>query len=339
MITIGVRRAGYAVATASALALAVTGCGADASDAADDGTIPVVTSTDAWGSVVKAIGGDQVSVTSIIDASDGDPHSYESTARDGIAFADAKLVLYNGGGYDDFATQLAEQAAEAPVLNAVELSGHEGGDEEGADEHAGEGAEHGDEGSGDEHATEGDEHGHDHHDGFNEHVWYDLHTVASVADAVAHELAEIKPAEAKTFEANAKEFTAGLEDLEAKLAAIGEDNPDAKVIATEPVAHYMLEAAGLTDVTPDDYRDAIENQTDVPVLVQDEVLSKVTDGDVAAVVNNPLTQTPITERLVETAKQADIPVVDITPTLPADDTSYLDWVNAEADALRAAVSG
>lgn len=315
MITNGARGAGLTVAMVGALALSVTGCGAGGADeTADDGTIPVVASTDAWGSVLRAVGGDQVSVTSVIDASDGDPHSYESTARDGLTFTDAELVLYNGGGYDTFAGQLAGEASDdTPVLNAVELSGHEDSGES------------------------GDEHGHG-HGGANEHVWYDIHTVETVADTVADALGKIRPAEAETFEANAEKFTKALGDIEAKLAAIGENSPGAKVIVTEPVSHYLLAEAGLDDVTPVDFRDAIENETDVPVAAQAAVLRLVRSGNLAAVVNNPQTQTPVTEELVEAARKAGVPVVDITETLSSGDSSYLTWVGGQVDALSAAVS-
>jgi zinc/manganese transport system substrate-binding protein len=59
----------------------------------------------------------------------------------------------------------------------------------------------------DEHAE--DEHGdhaHEHVEGFNEHVWYDPHTVEHVAEEIAHELAALLPDEAATFEANAAAF-------------------------------------------------------------------------------------------------------------------------------------
>ncbi|MPY99677.1 MAG: metal ABC transporter substrate-binding protein [Actinophytocola sp.] len=327
MITNGVRRTGRAVATAGALALVVTGCGSgDAGGASDDGRIPVVASTDAWGSVLKAVGGDTVSVTSIVEAVDGDPHSYESTARDGLAFSEAELVIYNGGGYDEFAAQLASEASDAPVLNAVELSGHES--EEGDHE-------------GETHAEEGEtrDEGHGHgHGGANEHVWYDFATVATVADAAAKELGKIRPDEADTFQANAEKLTTALGDIEAKLSAIGEDNPGAKVIATEPVSHYLIEDAGLDDVTPDNFRDAIENETDVPVAVQDAVLRLAKSGSLAAVVNNPQAATPVTEELVEAAKRSDVPVVDVTETLPEGETDYLGWIESQVDALDAAVN-
>ena len=46
----------------------------------------------------------------------------------------------------------------------------------------------------DEH--ERDEHDHEHVEGFNEHVWYDPHTIAHVAAAIADELGALSPADA-----------------------------------------------------------------------------------------------------------------------------------------------
>lgn len=306
-----------AVVGACVLALGACDTGGEA---AADGRIPVVASTNVWGSVVTAVGGDLVSVTSIIDDPAGDPHSYESTAADGLAVADAALVVYNGGGYDDFARRLATQAGDIPVIEAFELSGH-GEEEEHAEEAGG-------------HAEE--EAGHDH--GANEHVWYDLPTVAKVADRVAAQLAEVKPDKAKELSDRAKAFKAELSKLSERLAGIGAKRPDATVLATEPVAHYLLDGAKLTDGTPAAFSRAIEGETDVPVAAQDEVNQLIEARRVVAVINNPQTETPATEQVLARARNAGMPVVDITETLPEGVSDYLRWVRDQVDALAAAVS-
>src|SRR3954468_1611246 len=88
-------------------ALAATaGCGST-SGARQPGTpggIDVVASTNVWGSVVRAVGGDAVDVTSVIDDPAADPHAFEERPQDAAAVADARLVVSNGGGYDDFIT-------------------------------------------------------------------------------------------------------------------------------------------------------------------------------------------------------------------------------------------
>ncbi|MGH9642746.1 MAG: metal ABC transporter solute-binding protein, Zn/Mn family, partial [Terriglobales bacterium] len=63
-----------------ASALMLTACSGTTESA--DGKINVVTSTDVWGSVVKAVGGDAVSVTALIDSPAKDPHDYETNSLD-----------------------------------------------------------------------------------------------------------------------------------------------------------------------------------------------------------------------------------------------------------------
>src|SRR4051794_22869866 len=93
----------------AAVALVAVGCGSGP-DASADGKIPVVASTNVWGSVVTAVGGSEVSVQSLVNDPSGDPHSYADKPADATLLTGAKLVVYNGGGYDDFFTKLVDAA-------------------------------------------------------------------------------------------------------------------------------------------------------------------------------------------------------------------------------------
>lgn len=305
-----IRRA--AAAAFGVLVLGASACGVGSGDGDTDGRVAVVASTDVWGSVAAAVGGDLVSVTTIVDDPAADPHSYESTAADGLAVTKADLMVANGGGYDGFAAALAEQVDGLPVVDAFALS-----------EHAAE----------EEHAEE-DKHGHD-HAGANEHVWFDLATVGAVADAVAHELGEIQPGHEAQFADNAASFRQELDSLEARLHDLR--TVGASAVATEPVAQYLLDDAGIEDATPQAYSNAIEGETDVPVAVQQQVFKLVEGGSVSIVVNNPQTQTPVTRQLVAKADRANVPVVEIGETLPEGVTEYVAWVSASIDALEAAL--
>lgn len=301
-----------AAAAFGVLVLGASACGVGSGDGDTDGRVAVVASTDVWGSVAAAVGGDLVSVTTIVDDPAADPHSYESTAADGLAVTKADLMVANGGGYDGFAADLAEQVDGLPVVDAFALS-----------EHAAE----------EEHAEE-DKHGHD-HAGANEHVWFDLATVGAVADAVAHELGEIQPGHEAKFADNAASFRQELDSLEARLHDLR--TVGASAVATEPVAQYLLDDAGIEDATPQAYSNAIEGETDVPVAVQQQVFKLVEGGSVSIVVNNPQTQTPVTRQLVAKADRANVPVVEIGETLPEGVTEYVAWVSASIDALEAAL--
>ncbi|WP_199431530.1 metal ABC transporter solute-binding protein, Zn/Mn family [Qaidamihabitans albus] len=303
----------------SVLALGAAACGSDDGngDQAGDGKIRVVASTNVWGSVVEAVGGDRIDVQSLIDDPGGDPHSYEASARDAADVQSADVVVYNGGGYDQFFADLAEQASGVRQVVAFDVSGKDAGEQGHAEE---------------EHA----EHEHAHGD-VNEHVWYDLATVAKVADEVADRLGEADPEGRQRFTANAADFTGRIDELTGKVERIGEEHPGSEVVATEPVAHYLLETAGVADVTPPDFAEAIEQETDVPVAARDAVQRLIRNGEVAAVVNNAQTVTPVTENVVGTARGANVPVVDVTETLPEGTTDYIAWMTGQVDALSGAL--
>lgn len=281
----------------AAVAVLAAGCGSDTSDAAADGKIAVVASTNVWGSVVEAVGGDEVSVRSLINDSKGDPHSYADKPEDATLLTEAKLVVYNGGGYDDFFTKLVDAAgADAKQVVAYDVSG----------------------------LPEGE----------NEHVWYDFATVKKVADKVAAELGAIDPDNKATYADNAKAFDGKLDELATTAAAI----PDGKVVATEPVAKYLLDAAGMTDVTPTDFSEAIEEETDPPIAAVADTMDLVSGKQVVALVNNAQTETNVTDQLNDAAKTAGVPIVDVSETLPPGVTDYVEWMTKQVGALAGAVA-
>ncbi|MFI9452784.1 metal ABC transporter solute-binding protein, Zn/Mn family [Amycolatopsis sp. NPDC052450] len=298
-----------AVSALAVLALGATACasgdkastssGSQNASAANPGggeKIKVVASTDVWGSVVTAVGGDKVEVTSIIHDPSADPHSYETTASDAIAAKNAKLTLSNGGGYDDFFSKLADQATGAQKLVAVDI------------------------------AATGNE---------NEHVWYSLPGVEKIADQVAAKLGEIQPASKDAFTANATAFKGKTQELLKKVSGLGGSN--AKVVATEPVAHYLLDSAKVTDATPPAFAEAVEAEQDVPAAALNEVKQLIAGKQVKALVNNAQTTTPVTQQVVGDAKNAGIAVVDVTETLPQGVTDYIAWMTKEVDSLAGAL--
>jgi zinc/manganese transport system substrate-binding protein len=294
----------------AALSLAVVACGSSddaGSGAPADGTVPVVASTNVYGAVVRAVGGEHVSVTSVIDSPDADPHEYESRPADAAAVARAKLVVMNGGGYDDFATKLVASAGSSPaIVDAVQVSGLE--------QAAGSG-------------------------GFNEHVWYHLPTVRKVADQIAKDLGTVDPANAAAYTANATAFDGQVAGLTSKLEAIKAQHAGKRVAVTEPVPLYEIEAAGLVDATPEEFSTAVEEGNDPPAAVLDETMKLVTGGDVKALVSNSQTESPTTTRVEDAAKSAGVPIVSVTETLPAGVDDYVAWQSSQIHALTAALNG
>jgi len=289
-----------------AAGLLLTACGSDTTPSSGSGSdtkIVVVASTDVWGNIVSAIGGDHVEVTALMSDPSADPHSYEASAQNQLTISKAKVIVENGGGYDDFVDRMINSAgAKATVLNAVTLSGHV--------------------------ASGG---------ALNEHVWYDFRAVDRVAAKIQSVLATADPGDATTFAENAKVFTGKIEELQKKEAAIKAKHAGVGVGVTEPVPLYMLEAAGLVNKTPAGFSEAVESESDAPAAVVAQNLALYTGKKVRALIYNEQTTGPQTEQVLTVAKANGIAVVPVTETLPSG-TDYFSWMNANLDAIAAAVA-
>jgi zinc/manganese transport system substrate-binding protein len=310
------------VCVIAAAPLALAGCASDGGGGSDATTLQIVASTNVYGDIAATVAGDAADVTSIIHDASQDPHEYEATPRDALAIADADLVVVNGGGYDEFMHTLLEaHDNHAVVVDAVELSGLEPDDHDHAEKAAGD-----------------DDAEHDHHDHgeFNEHVWYSFGAMAVLAEELAAQLAELDPADADTFAANAQAFAAGLDELTQRASGIAEAQDHTHVAITEPVPLYLLEAAGLENVSPEEFSEAVEEGTDAPALVLQEVVELVADGSVAFLAYNEQTVGPQTEQVLASAQQAGTPVVSFTELLPEGE-GYLGWMGANLDAIERAL--
>jgi len=288
-----VRRARQAGALGVALTVAVlgmSGCGSTR-DTGHDGRPAVVASTDVWGSVAQSVAGDDARVSSIVTSGSADPHSYEASPSDAAAIADASIVVYNGGGYDPWVDAVLDNHRDVPAVNAYSLL---------------------------DAAAVGEP------QPANEHVFFDLGTAKAVANDLAAKLATADPGKAAGYRSRAAEFGRRADEVRAAEKALRQVRPGAAVIATEPVAHYLLQAVGLADKTPPGFTSAVEQDTDPAPADLAAVLDLITGREVAAVVFNDQTVTSATRRVRDAAREAGVPVVGVTETLPAG-SDYLRW--------------
>lgn len=320
------------LALAAVSALALTGCSTSA-EAGDEGTLKVVASTNVYGRLAAEIGGDRVEVTSLIDSAEKDPHGYEATARDRLAVQKADLVIENGGGYDAFMQELID-GSDAEVITAAEFShdypdavvdDHDDHDEHAEDDHD----EHA-EGDHDDHA------GHSHIEGFNEHVWFDVHTVSHVVEQIAADLTEIDPDGKADYAAAAEKLTGELTGIEGELGTLHEKLEGTPVFITEPLPGALAAAAGLDDVAPDGFASAVEEGNEVAPATLLESLSLVDDGKVKAVLANAQTGGAETTRIEDAAEAAGVPVITFHELLGADQ-SYAEWMRTAISDLAAAL--
>jgi zinc/manganese transport system substrate-binding protein len=298
-----VRRVAAVVLAPATVLIALTACGSNPNDsaaaAAAGQPVRVVASTNVYGDIAQQIGGDQVQVTSIISDPSQDPHSYEASPQNQLALSKARVIIENGGGYDDFVDAMRHSAArpDVVVLDAVEISGRSAADP-----------------------------------GLNEHVWYDFPSMRELSAKLADALMQADPGSAATFRANAAMFATKLGVLEKAEAAIRAKFAGVGDAVTEPVPLYLLDACGLDNRTPAAFSHAIEEGTDVPPRALNQMLTLVDERKVALLAYNEQTSSPETEKVLNAARQHGVAVVPVTETLPPGQ-NYLSWMTANVAAV------
>jgi ABC-type Zn uptake system ZnuABC Zn-binding protein ZnuA len=177
--------------------LAVSACGPSASPA-PSGSLQVVATSTVFGDLVANVGGDLVAVTSLVPRN-GDVHTFEPSPKDVGRVAEAKLIVMNGLGLDEWLLELIDNAAAeaTPVVALAEdLPGVEliaGGEEE-----------------------PGQDVGHD-QGAFNPHLWMAVPYAILYVERIEAALEAADPANAATYAANADAYTARLRDLDAHV--------------------------------------------------------------------------------------------------------------------------
>lgn len=265
---------------------------------AADGRPTVVASTDVYGAIAKAVAGQHAQVRSLFTNPTGDPHEFEPSAQDTVAIKRATVAVYNGGHYDAY----MEQALRGTSVDRVDATALQ--------RPAGE----------------------------NEHVFYDLPAMKKVADAIADRLGDRDSAHRADYRRGADEFDVRLDAVIDRAREIGARHPGTDVIATEPVSAYLLTLSGLTDVVPPRYSAAIEAGSGPAPADIAAVNTLVADHRARIVLINAQTEGPVTANLALRAKEAGVPVVRVTESLPRGITDYVDWQSGNVDAISNALT-
>ena len=299
-----------AAAGALSVALLCAACGSSTSGDSPGGgggsstrPLSVVASTNVWGDVAQAVGGEDVTVSSIISDPSQDPHSFEANTKTLLMVSKAQVVIENGGGYDDFMGRMTKSSgSEATVINAVDVSGKEA-------------------------PADGE---------LNEHVWYDFATVEKVVDVIATRLGRARPEDAQAFTRRADALSSKIDALVDEESSIKRQFAGKTIGITEPVPLYLTEACGLVNTTPEEFSEAVEEGDDVSPAVLKRTLDQYTTGKVDALVYNAQTSGPVTEKVEAAAKRNGTGVVPVTETLP-EGLDYVSWMGQNLDHLRAAL--
>ena len=102
-----------ATGLAALLALAALTLAPPAAARADgkkESKIAVVAAENFYGDIARQIGGDRVTVVSIMNSPDQDPHLFETTPGIVRQIANAQVVVFNGANYDPWMEKLLQAA-------------------------------------------------------------------------------------------------------------------------------------------------------------------------------------------------------------------------------------
>ncbi len=267
--------------------------------AADDTSIGIVAAENFYGDVARQIGGDRVVVLSILNNPDQDPHLFETTAAVVRKIADARIVIFNGANYDPWMQKLLDAAPRSgrTVISVAAIAGRKTGD--------------------------------------NPHVWYDPPTMPAVAKALSEALGNMDPAHKATYDMQLQSFLASLRPLDQKIANMRAKYAGVAVTATEPVFGYMANAIGLT-VRNERFQMAVMNETEPAARDLAAFENDLRQANVNVLLHNKQVTSALSSRLLNVARRANVPVVGITETAPAN-ASYVDWMLSELSELEQAL--
>jgi zinc/manganese transport system substrate-binding protein len=258
----------------------------------------VVVAENFWGSVAGQLAGDRARVQSIIVNPATDPHSYQPTAADARAIARANMVIVNGVGYDEWASQLlsasaSPQRAVLDVGRALGLAGDA-----------------------------------------NPHRWYFPADVHAVASLIASAFERIDPQDAGYFASRARAFqTVALARYDALRAEIRSRYAGVPVGYSESIFQGLGEDLHLRLLTPYGFVKAVAEGTDVTAQDKQTVDEQARRREIAVWVLNSQNVTPDVERVTALAREHGIPVATVTETLePANDT-FEQWQSAQLQRL------
>ncbi|MBN1583743.1 MAG: zinc ABC transporter substrate-binding protein [Anaerolineae bacterium] len=155
--------------------------------------LKVVATTSIIGDVVAQVGRDAIELITLMGPGQ-DPHGYKPTAQDMAAVSRAHVIFVNGWNLEETLVldleNIGQEIPFVPVsanIKPLAFGGHENEPGEDADHR---------------------------HEDADPHTWFSIHNVKQWVENIEYVLGDLDPANAATYENNAKAYLAKLEELE-----------------------------------------------------------------------------------------------------------------------------
>lgn len=266
-----------------------------------DAAINIVAAENVYGSVAQQLGGNYVTVTSILNNPNQDPHLFSASPSGAKAVANADIVVYNGAAYDNWMNKLLsvqKQTNKQQIINIAQLLNTP--------------------------------------EGANPHLWYDPQTMPVYARHLVQLLQQQDPAHQAYYALQLNKFMRNYQSLFYQVAQLHKKYQGVAVIATEPLFGYMAQAIGfkMQDV---DFQWSIMNSVEPSPSQLRQFQDDLNQHKVRVLFYNKQVTNPLTQRLELMAQKNNIPIVGITELQPAN-TTYLQWMLDELVATEQALN-
>lgn len=192
---------------------------------------------------VERIGGEQLQVVNLVPPG-VDSHDFEPTAKEMVALANARVFIYNGGGFEQWVDQVVKgldpartlvvnATAGLPLRPALEEEPHasEADVDHAAGGHAQEAAH-----------EEADEHD---HGPLDPHVWLDPLLFLQQAEKIKDALNEVDPAHGDAYERNYQALAADLKKLDQEYQAVAAKAKQKELVVSHRAFGYLAQRYGL----------------------------------------------------------------------------------------------
>jgi zinc/manganese transport system substrate-binding protein len=261
--------------------------------------VAVVAAENFYGDIAAEIGGVNVAVTNIQTDPDGDPRLLGASAATARALSEAKIVIVNGADDDPWMEKLLA-ANNAPGRREIRVASlvHENSSD-------------------------------------NPPLWSNPATVRALANALTIDFGIVDPAHRMEYQRAGTAFLAGLEPLDAKIAAMRGKYAESSVVALEPAFGAMADLLGLkvhNERFASSAMKAEPNSADLADLESDLEGHKV-----KLMLYNAQASDPAVQRLLQIARQEKIPVVGVSEAKPANMT-YQEWIIEQLEAIDRALA-
>jgi zinc/manganese transport system substrate-binding protein len=286
-----------------AVALLATACSSGATPHSSGDKPTVVAAENFWGSIASQLGGDHVSVTSIITNPNADPHDYEPTTADAREIAGAGYVIENGIGYDPWVQKLVDSnpSEGRSVLNVGNLVGVPVGG--------------------------------------NPHQWYSPISVQKVINAITTEYKKLDPKDSNAFDQLRTSFeNQGLAEYHRLIDEIRSKYAGTPVGASESIFAELAPALGLKLITPPGFLTAVSEGTDPTAADKATIDHQIASHQIKVYVYNRQNATPDVQQQIQAAQRVGIPVTTITETLVPEGATFQAWQVSQFRSLATALA-